>query len=112
VDFPSPLPHRPISAQVRHDLFLAFKEALNNLVRHADARQVQIRLTLQPAGFSLSVEDDGVGFSVDPSAAARAYAGNGLANMRARLAAVGGHCTVDSAPGRGTRVVFDLSWEP
>ncbi len=112
VDFPSPLPHRPISAQVRHDLFLAFKEALNNLVRHADARQVRIGLTVQPDGFSLSIEDDGVGFSVDPSAAPRANAGNGLANMCARLAAAGGRCTVDSAPGRGTRVVFELPWEP
>ena len=35
-----------------------------------------------------------------------------LTNMRARLASVGGHCTVDSAPGRGTRVVFELPWEP
>jgi signal transduction histidine kinase len=112
VDFPSPLPHRPISAQVRHDLFLAFKEALNNLVRHAGARQVRIGLTVHPDGFSLSVGDDGVGFSVDPSAAPRANAGNGLANMGARLAAAGGRCTVDSAPGRGTRIVFELPWEP
>lgn len=112
VDFPSPLPQRPTSAQVRHDLFLAFKEALNNLVRHAAARRVRIGLTVQPDGFSLSVEDDGVGFSVDPSAAPRAGAGNGLANMCARLAAAGGRCTVDSAPGRGTRVVFELPWEP
>jgi len=112
VDFPSPLPHRPISAQVRHDLFLAFKEALNNLVRHAYARQVRIGLTVQPDGFSLSVEDDGVGFSVDPSAALRTNAGNGLANMCARLAGAGGRCAVDSAPGRGTRVVFELPWEP
>ena len=112
VDFPSPLPRRPISAQVRHNLFLAFKEALNNLVRHAAARRVQLCLTVQPGGFSLSVEDDGVGFSVDPSTAPRADAGNGLANMRARLTAVGGHCTVDSAPGRGTRVVFELPWDP
>jgi signal transduction histidine kinase len=112
VDFPSPLPRRLIAAPVRHNLFLAFKEALNNLVRHAAARQVWICLTVQPGGFSLSVEDDGQGFSVDPYAAPRADAGNGLANMRARLAMVGGHCNVDSVPGRGTRVVFELPWEP
>ena len=112
VDFPSPLPHQPISAQVRHDLFLAFKEALNNLVRHAGARQVRIRLTVRPDGFSLSVEDDGCGFNVDTSPTSHSNAGNGLANMRARLAAEGGHCTIDSAPGRGTRVVFELPWEP
>ena len=112
VEFPSPLPSRQISAQVRHDLFLAFKEALNNLVRHAAARRVSISLTVRPDGFSLCVEDDGVGFIVDPSAALRTGAGNGLANMQSRLASVGGHCTMDSAPGRGTRVVFELPWEP
>ena len=112
VEFPSPLPIRQISAQVRHDLFLAFKEALNNLVRHAAARRVCISLTVRPDGFSLCVEDDGVGFIFDPSAALRAGDGNGLANMQARLASVGGHCTMDSAPGRGTRVVFELPWEP
>jgi len=111
VEFPSPLPIRPIPAQVRHDLFLAFKEVLNNLVRHASAQRVWISLTVRPDGFSLCVEDDGVGFCVDPSATLRANNGNGLANMRARLAAVGGRCSVDSAPGRGTRVVFELPWE-
>ncbi len=112
VEFPSPLPTRQISAQVRHDLFLAFKEALNNLVRHAAARRVCISLTVRSDGFSLCVEDDGVGFVVDPSAALHAGTGNGLANMQARLASVGGHCAIDSTPGRGTRVVFELPWEP
>ena len=107
VDFPSPLPHHPISAQARHDLFLAFKEALNNLVRHAGAHQVRIDLTLQADGFSLKVEDDGKGFLLD----AGSNVGNGLANMHSRLAAVGGKCTVDSTPGRGTQVVFEIPWE-
>jgi signal transduction histidine kinase len=111
VDFPSPLPHHPISAQVRHDLFLAFKEALNNLVRHAGARQVRIDLTIQADGFSLKVEDDGSGFHVDPATASGTNVGNGLSNMRSRLASVGGKCTVDSTPGRGTQVVFEIPWE-
>lgn len=112
VDFPGSLPRRPISAQVRHNLFLAFKEALNNLVRHAAARRVWICLTVKPDGFSLSVEDDGLGFSGDSSAESCANVGNGLGNMLARLTAVGGQCIVDSVPGRGTRVVFELPWEP
>ena len=107
VDFPSPLPHHPISAQVRHDLFLAYKEALNNLVRHAGARQVRINLTIQADGFSLKVEDDGKGFLLD----AGANVGNGLSNMHSRLAAVGGKCAVNSTPGLGTQVVFEIPWE-
>ena len=111
VEFPSPLPCRPISAQVRHDLFLAFKESLNNLVRHAAAQRVCISLALRSDGFSLCVEDDGRGFIVDPPNAIHSGTRNGLANMQARLAAVGGLCTIDSAPARGTRVVFELPWE-
>jgi len=111
VDFPDFLPPRPLSAQVRHDLFLAFKEALNNLVRHAAAQRVLISLTLRLDGFSLSVEDDGLGFDVSRSEARRTRGGNGLANMQARLTAIRGHCSVHSEPGRGTRVVFDLPWE-
>jgi len=107
VDFPSPLPHQHISAQVRHELYLAFKESLNNLVRHAGARQVRIGLAVRADGFSLSVEDDGKGFILD----AGANSGNGLANMRSRLAAVGGKCTLDSTLGRGTQVVFEIPWE-
>ncbi len=108
VDFPSPLPQRPLAAPVRHNLFLAFKEALTNLLRHAGARRVHIQLTEQSSGFVLSIEDDGRGFNPMATAAGGADDGNGLDNMQSRLAAVGGRCKVESAPGGGTRVVFEV----
>jgi alpha-galactosidase len=111
VDFPVPLPQRPVAATVRHGLFLAFKEALTNVIRHSKAHQVQLRLTVNPRSFTLSVEDDGQGFVVPESGAERADTGNGLDNMRERLAAVGGRCTISSAPGSGTRVEFELPLE-
>jgi len=111
VDFPVPLPQRPIAATVRHGLFLAFKEALTNIIRHAGAHQVQLRLTVSPRFFTLSVEDDGRGFVVTEGGKDRADTGNGLDNMRERLAKVGGRCMISSVPGCGTRVEFELPWE-
>jgi len=111
VDFPVPLPKRPVTAQVRHSLFLAFKEALTNIVRHAGARRVQIRLAVKPDSFSISLEDDGCGFTVPAAAADSSSGHDGLENMNERLAAVGGRCTVTSAPGSGTRVEFELPLE-
>jgi signal transduction histidine kinase len=108
VDFPVPLPQRPVTAPVRHSLFLAFKEALTNVVRHAGARRVELRLTVKPERFFLSIEDDGCGFIVPK---AGDDSGNGLGNMQERLAAVGGRCTINSALGSGTRVEFELPLE-
>jgi signal transduction histidine kinase len=110
---PIQLPPWPLTAEVRHSLFLAFKEALHNVVKHASATEVRVSLTLAESGFSASIEDNGIGFdsggvgaaaiSMDPL---RIAGGNGLANMRKRLEGIGGECQVDSAPGKGTRVKF------
>jgi signal transduction histidine kinase/ligand-binding sensor domain-containing protein len=110
---PIQLPAWPLTAEVRHSLFLAFKEALHNVVKHASAAEVRVSLTLAESGFVVAIEDDGVGFDparVAPGAAGkdplRIAGGNGLANMHKRLESLGGECRVDSAPGKGTRVQF------
>jgi signal transduction histidine kinase len=113
LDLPLELPRQPISAEVRHNLFLAFKEALNNVVKHAAASEVYITLTPGNSGFELSVADNGRGFSQGatktqtPGASpARVTSGNGLPNMRTRLQEIGGHCELHSQPGRGTTITF------
>jgi signal transduction histidine kinase/ligand-binding sensor domain-containing protein len=108
---PIQLPAWPLTAEVRHSLFLAFKEALHNVVKHAAATEVHVSLTLAEAGFTASIEDNGRGFdpanvgaiSTDPL---RIAGGNGLANMRKRIEGIGGECQVESAPGKGTTVRF------
>jgi signal transduction histidine kinase len=114
LDLPVQLPAWPMTSEVRHNLFLAFKEAVNNVVKHATASEVRVALTLQEAAFTLAVEDDGCGFDAgrpvtvaapDPD---RLASGNGLANMRLRLGEIHGKCNVESAPGRGTKVVFTV----
>jgi signal transduction histidine kinase len=109
LDVPVQLPAWPMTSEVRHNLFLAVKEALNNVVKHASAREVRVLLALQADAFTLSLEDDGCGF--DPSrpvvaAVDRLSSGNGLGNMRRRLAEIRGRFQVESASGKGTRVVF------
>jgi signal transduction histidine kinase len=106
-DFPEPVPGRPVSAPARHNLFLAFKEALANAARHAACRTVKVGMTVSADVLTLSLADDGKGFA-EPSGAP---AGNGLANMRRRLEELGGRCTVESAAGCGTQIVFELPLE-
>ncbi|HEX7652419.1 MAG TPA: ATP-binding protein, partial [Verrucomicrobiae bacterium] len=104
VDLPPELPGIPLTAEVRHNLFLATKEALNNAVRHANAREVWIRFKLDGPNFILRITDNGQGFTPKDKPANR----NGLENMHKRLAEAGGQCQIDSQPGAGTEVKFTL----
>jgi signal transduction histidine kinase len=110
LDFPLDLPSWPVTADVRHHLFLAFKEALNNVIKHARASEVHISLALEGNAIVLAVVDNGVGIPVEPPprddgiAAGRFATGNGLENMRRRLAEIGGRCDVESEPGKGTKL--------
>jgi signal transduction histidine kinase/streptogramin lyase len=104
LDVPIALPALPLDSPLRHNLFLAFKEALNNAAKHAGATAVLVTLALADGCLSLTVQDDGRGF--DPAIAAGA--GNGLANLRRRLSDIGGRCEIESAPGRGARVTFTV----
>jgi signal transduction histidine kinase len=117
LDVPMQLPPWLLTAEVRHNLFLAFKEALNNAVRHADASEVRVSLTIEPGGFALRVEDQGRGFATEKAATAsrspgRLAAGNGLANMHQRLAEIDGRCDIQSTPGKGTTVTFLVPLKP
>ena len=102
LDVPGHLPPLPLSADVRHNLFLAVKEALNNIVKHAQAREVRLRLIQEHGRLTFVIEDDGRGFDApDPN-------GQGLGNLANRLSAVGGQCSISSEPGRGTRVELNV----
>ncbi len=117
LEIPLLLPQWPVSAEVRHNLFLAFKEALNNALKHSQASEVVVTLEVRKKRFTLSLEDNGCGFQTAVLAgagdgnvheSARAGGGNGLNNMRRRLEELGGRCSIDSSPGRGTRVRFEV----
>ena len=106
LDLPEAAPPRELSTDVRHNLFLAIKEALNNVVRHAQATEVWVRARVAADTLEISIEDNGRGFTKAPDDALA----DGLRNMRQRLADVGGECLIESEPGAGTRVKFRLPW--
>jgi signal transduction histidine kinase len=102
-----------LTAAARHNLFLAFKEALNNVVKHAQADRVTIRFDPNPTLLTLEVSDNGRGFcpssdNTDNDNSQR----HGLGNMRSRLASVGGSMSIDSQPNRGTTVSFRVPVRP
>jgi signal transduction histidine kinase len=112
LDVPVQLPVQPLTTEVRHNLFLAFKEALNNVLKHAAATEVRITLAIEAEALTLAVEDDGHGFSAQvlaaPSFAIRSNGGCGLTNMRQRLAEIGGRCEIQSVPDGGSKVQFTV----
>ncbi len=105
LDIPMDLPSIPLEAEKRHELFLVFKEVLNNIIKHAAASEVRISLKWQEPAILLTIEDNGRGFS--PADVPQAK-GNGLSNMQNRLQRVNGGVEVHTEPGKGTRVEIFL----
>ena len=103
-EMPTDLPNLPLPADIRHNVFLAVKEAFSNVLKHAGATEVWLRLSIKDAIVRLTIEDNGHGFSVEQKPPGR----NGLANMKARLAECGGRLDLTSAPGKGTRLRLDF----
>jgi signal transduction histidine kinase len=96
------LPSVTLDGQVRHGVLMAVKEALNNIVRHAAATEVEFRLAAENA-LTITITDNGKGFDV-----ATGTDRHGLKNLSTRLSASGGSCQVNSIPGQGTTVEIVL----
>jgi two-component system sensor histidine kinase DesK len=89
-----PLP--PLEAAQENALAMGLREALTNVLRHAQAARVVVEISRAGRAVQLEVQDDGRGCSAGP--------GNGLAGMRERAEALGGRLQLDSSPGAGTRL--------
>jgi len=90
-------------------LYRIMQEALSNVARHAGARHVHVQLDRFGAMVSMLVSDDGIGFDPDrPPAPATAAHGLGIHTMRERALVLNGTLTIQSAPGRGTRVSVEI----
>lgn len=105
LDLPPELPDHPISTEQRHNLFMAVKEALNNVLKHSHATEVHISLAVTGDLLTIKVADNGRG-GIPPEAGA---SGNGLVNMKQRLHQLGGRLDIDSKPGSGTTVTLELA---
>ena len=105
-ELPPEIPTVVLPTEIRQQVFLAAKEALNNVLKHAKAGRVRVQLALAGDAFKIVIEDDGCGFDTD-APPKRTGGGNGLENMRERLRGIGGRLDCHSQPGQGTRIVFN-----
>jgi signal transduction histidine kinase len=88
---------------LRRNFYLFFKECLQNIVKHSNARSADINLRVSDHTLDLNITDDGKGF--DP---AGEYSGSGLKNLRQRAEIMGGTVRIDSRIGNGTRVRLSI----
>jgi signal transduction histidine kinase/ligand-binding sensor domain-containing protein len=98
------IPALPLSPELRHHLFMIAKELLNNVIKHAQASRVELKTQVRDGLFELFVTDDGIGFSLDEAGRSSR---NGLRNLRARVAELGGELEIESSRG-GTKVVLRM----
>jgi ligand-binding sensor domain-containing protein/signal transduction histidine kinase len=103
LEAPEVLAALPLRAEVRHNVFLAVKEALHNVVKHAAAKEVRLTLALEPRAFAIEIRDDGRGRGALPSGQ-RGFAGQGLRNIAERMEAIGARCELVDVPQGGTSV--------
>jgi signal transduction histidine kinase len=106
LDVPERLSFLVLPAKIRHDLFLVVKEALNNVLKHAQASEVSVGLEETAGVLEITIADNGRGF--DPGTAAGANAGDGLTNMRKRMERIGGEFCLASVPGQGTSLKLSV----
>lgn len=96
-----------IRSSARHNIIMAVKEAVHNVIKHARASEMRLRIEFKDLILTIWIQDDGSGF--DPSNAA---AGNGLANLNRRMQDIGGSLMVESERGTGTRIRLQLPFSP
>jgi signal transduction histidine kinase/streptogramin lyase len=100
-------PDHPLNSEQRHNLFLAFKEALNNVAKHSGASEVRIKIECAPEHLvSISIEDNGRGLP-----AAIQSDADGLDNLRQRMTQIGGSCGITNVPAGGVAVHLSLPFD-
>ena len=103
LEFTAPVvePDLKLGANLRRDVYLIFKEVVNNIVRHSGAANVAINFRLVGKELVLEIADDGVGFETKGE-----YDGNGLSNIKRRATDRGGDLEIDSMRGAGTKIIL------
>jgi PAS domain S-box-containing protein len=101
-----------LGANVRREVFLIFKESVNNVVRHSKCTEADAKFYTQNGSLMLEVNDNGRGFDAklldDPALSQPCRGGNGLSSMRQRAAELGAELRIISTEGQGTRVWLNV----
>ena len=109
-----PLPDLPLPPHLRHELLLAVKETLHNILKHANAQNALITFGFDAHHvLHISLQDDGQGFDLSPIPSHRQTRRSmGLEDLQIRLKNLGGECRIDSELGKGTCITFRLPLSP
>jgi signal transduction histidine kinase len=91
-----------LQVQVKQNLYLVFKELVNNVVKHSEAQNCFVNLTCRDNLIIFSVKDDGKGYDTRKEN----KEGNGIVNMKERVEKMRGHMDIQSAPQKGTFVLI------
>jgi len=102
VTIPELISDKPIQAVWRRDIFLITKEALHNVLKHAEAKHVELKVSCMNNFLTVVISDDGVGFEVNK----KMSSGNGLGNMIKRVKVNGGELKIESKEGNGTQLTI------
>ncbi|MGC8785971.1 MAG: GAF domain-containing protein [Anaerolineae bacterium] len=101
--------HERLPSEVEVALFRITQEAINNIMKHSEAKNVLIDLECDGEKCVLRIEDDGKGFDVQEiTKVEKTGRGVGLFGMKERVTLVGGSCTVQSQPGKGTVIISEV----
>ena len=98
-----------VDSNIRREIFLIFKESINNIAKHADAHAASVRLSIDRTGIELNIDDDGCGFdnkplSYEDTFSSEGYSGNGIPSIQRRALEMGGTLEIESEIGKGTSV--------
>ncbi len=102
-NFPDSVPETSISKESHRAIFMVVKECLNNCVKHSFATEIFFQIRLTKEALLLTIKDNGVGFQLSNDTT-----GNGLRNMKNRIASIGGSMNVQSNPTRGTQIEMSI----
>jgi ligand-binding sensor domain-containing protein/signal transduction histidine kinase len=97
-------PEEKINPELKRNLFLMFKEILNNIIKHSSANKVLIKIDKERDFLKIVIEDDGKGFNKSSI-----KEGNGLRNIRTRADQMNGKLEINSSPGNGTKINLDVN---
>ncbi|QJE98712.1 ATP-binding protein [Luteolibacter luteus] len=101
------IPAHPLDSRMRHGIFLAFKEALNNIVKHSGATEVHLSVQARNRVLQITLSDNGRGFG----SAAAPPGSDGLSGIESRMRELGGSSGIETKPGQGTEVRLLLPLE-
>ncbi len=103
LDLPEQIPAMSLQADVRHNLFLAFKEVITNVLKHAAATEVHVKMEIGAHALDVTVTDNGRGMPLRPPSVPDT-GHHGIPNLHDRLQKIGGHCELQHRPGQGVMV--------